>query len=720
MSGAADEAARFARLREAFHALLDAPAARAPHLARLAVTDPALAEELRVLLAEADREVRGPAEPARIPGFALLQPLGRGATGMVWRARQALAGTERIVALKLLHPGRSELALQRFRREWRVLARLDHPGIARLLDAGIAGDQAWLALELVDGAAYIERMPMLTLTERVRVLAEVCAAVAHAHARLVLHRDLKPANLRFGVDGRLRLLDFGIGRLLDEDAAALTVSGLPAGSHGYAAPEQWRGEAVGTAADVYALGRLLAEAHDGNPTLAAIAAKASAAAAGERHASAAALAEDLSDWLAGRPPRSGVGSRSLRLRARLRQWRGPLLTALAVGLALTLGLVATLQQAAEARREADRAGQHLRALLDVIAAASPVDYAGRDPPASHVLLAASARVQAISDADPELIWQSQTAIGVGLINLGRAAEAAPALEAALAALPRTSDPRRTARVLDTLRLLAYSADGDPDRLDGVEAQVRAAATADAPAGEALSALATLAAIRSRQGEFETARQLLALAEPRLGAGGIAPAQAENYWRQRGWSALRERALADARHAFGAAQAVIDAQPAAFSALRRAELGWLRAECALQAGEAAAARAELETIRSVYAAAYPVDHPERAVYARIEARAALGVGDIAAAARWLQAARESPEDRQTATDRRQQRSVEIALAAAEGRCAVAGQGVAALSTEAPRRELPHHAAVVAWARAAAADCPPDPAAAVPDGLAGRAR
>lgn len=703
MSGERDEAARFARLRAAFHAALDAPAEREAQLTALAASDPALAEELRGLLAEADREAPPAAGRPSIPGYALIQPLGRGATGVVWQARQALAGTERIVALKLLHPGRSEVALQRFQREWRVLARLDHPGIARLLDAGLAGEQAWLALEYVDGPGYAEQLPTLALSERVRALAEVCAAVAHAHARLVLHRDLKPANLRFGADGRIRLLDFGIGRLLDEDEAALTLTGLPAGSHGYAAPEQWRGEPAGTAADVYALGRLLAEAHDGNPTLAAIAARATAEQPGERYASAAALAEDLIDWLAGRPPRSGVGSRALRLRARLRQWRGPLLATLAVGIALTVGLVATLQQAAEARREAERAGQHLGALLEVIAAASPADYSGRDPPASVVLLAASQRLQAIPDADPDLIWRSQTAIGVGLINLGHAADAAPALEAALAALAGTADARRPARELDTLRLLAHTAEGDPARLAAVESRLRAAATPAAPAGEALSALATLAAIRSRHGDFDAARALLALAEPYLGAGGIAPSQAENYWRQRGWSALRERDLATARTAFAAAQAVIDAHPADFSPLRAAELGWLRAELALQAGDPATARAMLTAIRGAYEAAYPADHPERAVYARMQARAALGVDDVAVASRWLPLARSVPADRQSVTDRRQQQAVEVALAAAEGRCVEARQGSAELRRGTPAVELPHHAAVVAWAAESSAAC-----------------
>lgn len=711
MSDSADPVADFARLRAAFHAALDAPPAeRATLLARLQQDDPALAAELAALLAAAESEadtesLADPPAPPGIDGYSLEALLGRGATGEVWRARQALAGTCRTVALKLLHPGRSALALQRFRREWRVLARLDHPGIARLLDAGIAGTRAWLALEYVDGPGYAEQLATLPLAERVAVLAEVCGAVAHAHARLVLHRDLKPANLRFGADGRIRLLDFGIARLLDEDDAALTLTGLPAGTRGYAAPEQWRGEPAGTAADVYALGRLLAEANAdaADPVLAAIAARAAAEAAGERYASVAALAEDLADWQAGRPPRSGVGSRALRWRAWLRHRRGPLLAALAVLVTLGAGVLSTAHQAAEARREAERAREHLAALLDVIAAASPTDYAGRDPPASAVLIEASRRLRAVPAADPALVWQSQIAIGAGLVNLGRAAEAAPALEAALAALTDWPHPKQAARELDALRLLAYSAEGDPSRLAAVHARIlTAASAAGAPPGEALSALATVAALHARRGDFAAARRLFAVAQPQPSQAGVRPDQAENYWRQRGWSALRERDLPEAARALAAASVVIEAHPSDFSALRTAELGWLRAELTLQAGDPARARAELDAIRGVYEASYPPEHPERGVYARLHARAAWMAGDLDRAASWLQQAAVVPETARSAIDQRQQLALEAAVAAGQGDCAAAQARAAGLMPAEPA-DLPHHAAVLTAALAAVARC-----------------
>ncbi len=702
MSPSADAVARFARLRAIFHECLEAPESRDERLTELRSSDPDLAGEVATLLAGVEAEVSP--RPPVIPGYRLEEICGRGATGVVWRARQLLAGTERTVALKLLHPGRSEIARQRFRREWRVLARLDHPGIARLLDAGTVGEQAWLAVEYVDGPTYVEGMPAMTLGARIEALREVCGALGHAHSRLVLHRDLKPANLCFGSDGRLRLLDFGIARLLDEDAAPLTLTGCPAGTHGYAAPEQWRGGEVGTAADLYALGRLLAEANEGDSVLAAIAARAAADRPEARYASAAALAEDLVDWQAGRPPRSGVGSRVLRWRAWLWHRRGLLLAASLLLLTLGVGMLSTWHQATEARREAKRARQHLDALLDVIAAASPTDYAGRDPPASAVLIEASRRLRAVPDSNPALVWQSQIAIGAGLVNLGHAAEAAPALDAALAALSDWPHPQQAARELDALRLLAYSAEGDASRLATLQTRILAAArTPGAPLGQALSALATVAALHSRQGNFAAARRLYAVAEPQPGQAGVRPDQAENYWRQRGWSALRERDLPEATRALVAAVAVVEAHPHDFSTLRRAELGWLRAELHLQAGDPVQARAELDAIRGVYEASYPPEHPERGVYARLQARAAWFTGDLVRAAHWLQDAAVVPESVRSAIDQRQQVALEAAVAAGLGDCATAQTLVVGLGRSVEPPDLPHHAAVLSSALGAVARC-----------------
>ncbi len=159
--------------------------------------------------------------------------------------------------------------LRRFHAERQILARLDHPGIARLLDGGATAEgRPWFAMELVEGeaiSAYAARRG-LDLDARLALFEGVAEAVRHAHARLVVHRDLKPSNVLVAEDEvehpHVKLLDFGIARLLggDEDgASALTEPGVRPMTRPYAAPEQLRGEAVTTATDVYALGVLLYE-----------------------------------------------------------------------------------------------------------------------------------------------------------------------------------------------------------------------------------------------------------------------------------------------------------------------------------------------------------------------------------------------------------------------------------------------------------------------------
>lgn len=198
--------------------------------------------------------------------YTLEAPLGIGGMGTVWRARRSDGRFEGCVAVKLLN-----LALldrrgdERFRREGTLLARLAHPHIARLLDAGVtATGQPYLVLEYVDGVRIDrfadERRP--DPLKRLELFLQVADAVAHAHANLIIHRDLKPSNILVRADGQIKLLDFGIAKLLEEGATTglatrLTRDGGSALTPEYAAPEQLTGEAVSTATDVYALGVLL-------------------------------------------------------------------------------------------------------------------------------------------------------------------------------------------------------------------------------------------------------------------------------------------------------------------------------------------------------------------------------------------------------------------------------------------------------------------------------
>ncbi|NRF70052.1 serine/threonine protein kinase [Aquincola sp. S2] len=218
-----------------------------------------------------DFATQPPADDAAAPGrtigpYRLLRPLGEGGMVEVWLAERSDLLQRRQVALKLprVFLQRSVWS-ERLAREREILATLEHPNIARLYDAGVAADgQPYLALEFVEGRRIDEhcRERALDVRARLRLVLQVAQAVAHAHAKLVVHRDLKPSNILVTADGQVRLLDFGIAKLLDRGSAeesALTRETGRALTPDYAAPEQIRGEPIGTAADIYSLGVLLYE-----------------------------------------------------------------------------------------------------------------------------------------------------------------------------------------------------------------------------------------------------------------------------------------------------------------------------------------------------------------------------------------------------------------------------------------------------------------------------
>ena len=258
-------------------ALALTPAQRAPWLASLSQENPALAAVVGSLLSTHDQlatdfldEVpplesaappsHGPVAGDRVGPFELLRELGRGGMGSVWLARRAEGVGHRQVALKLPRIAWGDAFTERLAREREILATFSHPNIARLYEAGVdSHGRPWLAMEYVDGEPidqYCQRQG-LSLGERVNLLAQVMGAVAHAHAHLVVHRDLKPGNILVDRDGRPRLLDFGVAKLLDGDRTrdtALTELSGNALTADYASPEQVRGEPLGTASDVYSMG----------------------------------------------------------------------------------------------------------------------------------------------------------------------------------------------------------------------------------------------------------------------------------------------------------------------------------------------------------------------------------------------------------------------------------------------------------------------------------
>lgn len=256
------------------------PSLRAQRVAELREDQPVLADELTGLLAQYttieregfldDAPPRPVDEPSlagqAIGNYTLDRLLGEGGMGAVWLAHRSDGRFESSVAVKLLNPALlGPGGVERFRREGRALGRLTHPNIARLLDAGVTPTgQPYLVLEYVDGETIHHWCEAhgLDVEARVRLLLDVLAAVAHAHAKLILHRDLKPSNILVTADGQVKLVDFGIAKLLDDGTEPASTTELTrlaghAFTPDYAAPEQVQAGEVTSATDVYALGVLL-------------------------------------------------------------------------------------------------------------------------------------------------------------------------------------------------------------------------------------------------------------------------------------------------------------------------------------------------------------------------------------------------------------------------------------------------------------------------------
>lgn len=726
----------FRQLREAFHAVVELEQlARDAHLAQLAAQDPALHEAVCGLLGNlAEQDLQPAAPESRVVGpYRLLQPLGSGGMGEVFLAERIDGGFEQRVALKLVRSGAlSNTLTRRFLRERQILARLEHPHIARLLDGGFtAAGRPWLAMEYVAGqniARHVQQAG-LGLRERVALVAKVVAAVAYAQRNLVVHRDIKPANILVDAAGEPRLLDFGIATLLDDSGPERTRTAWRAMTTRYAAPEQIAGDRTTTATDAYALGVLLFELVSGHSPYAAaqaaggewsaailreaprtllqacdqpyparerrglvgglerIVQKALAKEPARRYAGAAALGDDLDDWLAGRPLRSGISGAREQTRLLLRRYRWPLTVLLAAVLALGAGLLVALQKAREAAQQNRIARAHLDAMLDVLGAASPRHYAGRDPPASEFLRLAAELLQQKRDQDPALLQRALSEIGHGLINLGKPHEAEPVLQAAVRALEM--DPGATAAgKLGSYKLLAAVQDRPQDlpALRATAARIAALAVApDSDAAAAIDALGLAAGSLARAGDFAAARPLFELGD-RLAA--TVPDQAssavENYWRQRGWSALRADDLDTARRGLERSLAVITAAPQAFSAMRRAEGEWLLAQALLAQSQTAAAQRLLDAARPVYQAEYPAGHPERALFDLSDAQLQLARGDTAAGQRLLAAAAAVLEgSKAEAKDRFALRLIQAELALQLKQCAAAWQLALQLQAEAQR-------------------------------------
>lgn len=284
-----------------------------------------------------DHEPSEPAPPPeRVGHFRLRRLLGRGGMGEVWLGERDDGLYQQQVAIKLIQRHALSRAAAAFGDERRFLARLEHPSIARLIDGGVTDDGLpWLAMEYVEGRPIDAACDAQPLRTCVALLLDACEAVRFAHGRLVAHGDVKPANILVTAAGRVKLLDFGIARLIDGDDASGPAPFTPE----FASPERQAGRPPSVADDVFALGRTLAAliAHQPDAELAAIVARACATAPERRYATVDALAAELAQWRDGLPVAAmgrGAGYRAAKFVRRHRR-------AFAAGLAATTLLATT-------------------------------------------------------------------------------------------------------------------------------------------------------------------------------------------------------------------------------------------------------------------------------------------------------------------------------------------------------------------------------------------
>ncbi|MEO0559767.1 MAG: serine/threonine-protein kinase [Bacteroidota bacterium] len=495
---------------------LDHPEAARDAFLRSNATSDVILQEARELLdahaaAEADGALeslfsKGAALPDTIGPWRITGLLGKGGMGVVYRAERADGLYEREVALKRLHPGRGHEA--RLADERRILARLEHPGIARLYEGGIDTHGApYVVMERVDGGPITDYADQhdLGLGARVRLLIDVCDAVAYAHRHLIVHRDVKPSNVFASGPPdapAVKLLDFGIARLLETPSETeTTLAHTPA----YAAPEQILGQPVTTATDVYSLGVLAYEllagqrpyslsnttareaerivcdvdppapssvapsrwARDLRGDLDIVLAKALAKEPGHRYASAEALGDDLRRVLASEPVAAQPASAFYRARLFVRRHRLSVAATAAVAIALIGGLGGTTWQAQAAAQERDRARAEAEKaaavtafLSSTLAAASP--EVGTPVPSSELriidaLAHAAENVEGAFPGQPDIRAAVYHTLGKTLLDLGLHTDAEAPLRTALRlrdSLHASSLHISQIETLDALGLLA--------------------------------------------------------------------------------------------------------------------------------------------------------------------------------------------------------------------------------------------------------------------------
>ena len=498
---------RLARIRALFDAALELTVdARVPFLRQSCGEDNALQAEVESLLDALDRgdtswerplgtaladAMAGGGDAAwvgtRVGSYALTRLIGVGGMGAVYEGVRDDDQFQKRVALKFLRRGHEgDLAIRRFRYERQILANLNHKNIAALLDGGVTPDgQPYIVMEYVDGRPITNYAAahQLPLRARLQLLRQVCAAVQHAHQNLVVHRDLKPGNILVAADGTVKLLDFGIARLLREgegaDQLPPTQGGLHAFTPEFASPEQVRGLPVATPGDIYSLGVIACELLSGHrpftfegqlfaeiqaqictappPPPSALITTADVPQFGDttlsrlrrqltgdldaivlqalrkeperRYASAEQFAADLQRHVEGRPVSAQRDTLRYRTAKFLRRRRLEVAAGTLVAASLVGGIVATSRQARRAEIERAKTEQVNEFLATMLAAVDPGN-SGRDVTVAQVLSRAARDIDQ-QQLDPEIEAQIRHTLGQTYVELGLADSAATHIKRAV-------------------------------------------------------------------------------------------------------------------------------------------------------------------------------------------------------------------------------------------------------------------------------------------------
>jgi len=586
---------RWARVKDIFSGVVDLdPGMRLGKLDEICGGDRELKAEVEALLRsndEIDDFIERPAftvadafpidhEPApnkTIGRYRIVREIGRGGMGAVFLATRDDGEFEQQVAIKVVSSaflGRE--SLRRFRQERQILARLNHPNIARLLDGGVTDDGLpFLVMEYVAGATLTDRCDLndMSIDERLRLFLKICGAFAYAHGNLIVHRDIKPSNILVTSDGQPKLLDFGLAKIMDiENDDVRTATNFRALTPAYASPEQLRGEALTTASDIYSLGVVLYElltatrpfnhesvplekliqfisvtepekpsskveinSSDGATTK--ISAKNRHALKGDldnivlmamrkdperRYRSVEQFADDIERHLDGRPIAAAEDTFAYRSSKFVkRHWIG-VASAAAIVILLLVGIAATSWEARAARRAQARSETIGAFMQSVLGSAAPTEK-GADVKVKDVMADAATRAQIEFADDPEAMSQVLVTLGCTYLGLAEESRAEEILRTAAQTSEKASGDQNptTGAALAWLGVtLGYQskyAEGEPISRRAVDIERKISPEGSVDLGYALFGLASnLIQKGDAQGAYDAAQEASGLIKQYMG------------------------------------------------------------------------------------------------------------------------------------------------------------------------------------------------------------